>query len=216
MKVVSPEIGASVELEQGSGDAAVHWLAKVEEETPGGLILAGLDDEDVPPLPAVSVPLRVRFHLRDAGYEFDSVVLHKRESPFRLVYIAKPIALSRRQLRAYLRVDCQLPVTLIRRDDERRNVITGMIVNISGGGMLISLMVTIPPETEIEVKFDLDEGGRTISNVIARVLSIRAGDDGSRVHVVQFEAIDDEQRTAIIRQTYTIQQRAMKLKKENR
>jgi c-di-GMP-binding flagellar brake protein YcgR len=213
MKIVTPEIGSSIELEQGDGDHATHWLARVEDETSGGLILSGFDGDDVPPLPPVSTPLRVRFHQRDAGYEFDSIVLNKRESPFRFAYVAKPVAISRRQLRAYLRVDCQLPVSLIRRDDQRRNVITGMVVNISGGGMLVSLMVTVPPEVIVEAKFDLEEGGRTISNVTARVLSIRAGEDGSRVHVMQFDGIDDEQRTAIIRHTFSLQQKAMKQKK---
>jgi c-di-GMP-binding flagellar brake protein YcgR len=213
VKLITPEVGSSIEIEQGEGDQAVHWLARVEDETPGGLILSSFDGDDAPPFPSVSTPLRIRFHQRDAGYEFDSIILNKREAPFRFAYIALPTAISRRQLRAYLRVDCQMPISLIRRDDQRRNVITGMVVNISGGGMLVSLMVTIPPEIVAEAKFDLEEGGRTISNITARVLSIRAGEDGSRVHVMQFDGIDDEQRTAIIRHTFSLQQKAMKLKK---
>lgn len=205
-KTVSPQMGASVEMIVRRGSVEEPMLATVVEETDKGLVLSSFERAEGVKLPEVNVPVKMRFHLRDSGYEFDSIILQKREAPVAIAYVAKPVAVTRRQLRAYLRVDCEIPVTLTRRDDPKRHPISGTITNLSGGGMLIALMVTINPNTQVEMKFDLGEDGLTISNVTGKIISIRAGEDSSRVHVVQLEAIDEEQRTAIIRHTFRIQQ----------
>ncbi len=207
MKLASPAPGNSVELLVTRGMHTDHLLAQVADETEKGLILSTFEAPEGVKIPEPDAPLRVRFHQKDSGYEFDSVVLARKESPVRLAYIAKPVTLSRRQLRAYLRVDCEIPVTLIRRDDPRRHPIAGVITNLSGGGLLIALTITVPPDVTLELKFELDEGGTTVSNITGRVLSIRNGEQGTRVHVIQFEGIDDESRTAIIRHTFKLQHR---------
>ncbi len=202
-----PETGKSIELVVGEGDAAVHMLATVLDQTPQGLILGKIEGAELPRLPDIATPIKVRFHLRDFGYEFASICLQRRESPYKLLYVAKTSEVVRRQMRAYLRVDCEIPVSVIRMDDAKRTPITGMIQNLSGGGMLVALMVAVPPESQVEVRFDLGED-QTIANVTARILSIRAGDDGSKVHVINFEGIDDDQRTAIIRHTFQLQHKS--------
>jgi c-di-GMP-binding flagellar brake protein YcgR len=212
-KLVTPEIGSSVEVLLGKGSAIRHLLAAVAEETPQGIILSSFEGLDGDKLPKPESPVRIRFHAKDAGYEFDSMLLDKRESPVQLAYVANPKTLLRRQLRAYLRVDCEIPVTLVRRDDQRRNAIAGVILNLSGGGALISLMVTIPPDVSVEMKFELPEENRTISAVTAKVLSIRTGSDGSRLHACQFVGIDDEQRTAIVRHTFMLQHKVTREKR---
>lgn len=209
MSMTLPEVGKSVELVLGEKDQAVHFLAAVLDETEHGIILGKFEGVENLKMPDINTSLKLRFHVRDAGYEFDTICLERRESPYRFLYVAKPTSLMRRQLRAYLRVDCEIPVSIIRMDDPKRSVITGMIQNISGGGLLVALMVTIPPDSAVEVRFDLDDAV-TISNITARVLSIRAGDDGSRVHILNFEGIDDEQRTAIIRHTFSLQHRQVR------
>lgn len=209
VSVVVPEVGKSVELVLGAGDDAMHVLATVLETTADGIVLGKFDGPEAVKLPEIGLPLRLRFHLRDSGYEFDTLCLHRRETPYRFLYVARPTEVTRRQMRAYLRVDCEIPITVIRLDDPRRTAITGMIQNLSGGGMLVALMVAVPPESRVEVRFDLDED-QTIANVTARVLSIRAGDDGSKVHVLNFEGIDDEQRTSIIRHTFRLQHKLAK------
>lgn len=212
-KLVTPEVGSAVEVLLGKGNAIRHLLAAVADETRQGIILSAFEGLDGDKLPKLESPVRVRFHAKDAGYEFDSMLLEKRDGPVQLAYIAKPKTMLRRQLRAYLRVDCELPVTLIRRDDQRRNAIAGVIVNLSGGGALISLMVTVPPDVEVEMKFELPEAELTVSSVTAKILSIRTGSDGSRLHACQFVGIDDEQRTMIIRHTFMLQH---KLTREKR
>lgn len=202
-----PETGKSIELVLGEGDTAVHMLATVLDQTPQGLILGKIEGAEISRLPDIATPLKIRFHNRDFGYEFESICLQRRESPYKLLYVAKATEVVRRQMRAYLRVDYEIPVSVIRMDDPKRTPITGMIQNLSGGGMLVALMVAVPPESQIEVRFDLSED-QTIANVTARILSIRAGDDGSKVHVINFEGIDDEQRTAIIRHTFQLQHRS--------
>lgn len=203
---VLPERGKSVELVVGSGDAETHLLATVLDDTADGIVLGKVEGPESVRLPDIGTSMKLRFHLRDSGYECETICLHRRETPYKFLYVARPKEMVRRQMRAYLRVDCEIPVTVIRLDDPKRTPITGMIQNLSGGGMLVALMVAVPPESQVEVRFDLDED-HAIANVTARVLSIRAGDDGSKVHVVNFEGIDDEQRTSIIRHTFQLQHR---------
>jgi len=208
-----PSLGASIEMVVPSAlEESEHFLAKIMDETPGGYILASFEAGEGFALPELNTTIRIRFNKRDAGYEFDTILLQKKESPFRMAYIAKPKELLRRQLRAYLRVDCAIPVEVIRRDDKKRDIISGTITNLSGGGMLISIRAAVPPEVMLELKFDLG-GGVTIANVSARTISIRAGDGGAKIHVLQLEAIDEDQRTAIVRHTFELQRKAKRAAK---
>lgn len=208
LKSLMPPVGTQVEVLLGGDKGTEHILAEVMSETDGGIVLADFDAADDFTLPGINTPMKVRFHLRDAGYEFDTIILQQKQSPFRMAYVAKPLQVLRRQLRAYLRVDCHIPVSIIRRDDKKRNVLGGTITNISGGGMLMEMKVAIPQEVMIELKFDLGEGGRTISNVSARIVNIREGSDGQKIYVLQFEGIDEEQRMAVIRYTFQLQRKA--------
>ncbi|MEK8023131.1 MAG: PilZ domain-containing protein [Candidatus Hydrogenedentota bacterium] len=210
MKTLFPQVGSQVEVVLGGDKGTEHILAEVMDETEGGLILASFDAADDFTLPGINTPLKVRFHLRDAGYEFESIILQQKQSPHRMAFIAKPRQVIRRQLRAYLRVDCRIPVSIIRRDDKKRNVLGGTITNISGGGMLIEMKVAIPPEVLIELKFDLGESGQTISSISARIVNIREGQDGQKIYVLQYEGMDEEQRMAIIRFTFQLQRKAAK------
>lgn len=208
-----PSLGSSVEMVMAGGaDEPEHVLAKIMDETAGGYILASFEAAEGFELPDLNSSIRIRFNKRDAGYEFDTILLQKKDTPFRIAYIAKPRELLRRQLRAYLRVDCAISVEVIRRDDKKRTVIPGTITNLSGGGMLISLNATIPTEVMLELKFDLGPGV-TIANISARTISIRAGNDGAKIHVLQLEAIDEEQRTAIVRHTFELQRKAKRAAK---
>lgn len=213
VKPDSPEVGMAVEVEFEDDGLTRHGLAKVLDETEKGLILSGPDSGGEVFLPKEDASLKVRYHRRDAGYQFDTIVLAVKKKPFPLLYVPRPTAIERRQLRAYLRVDCEIPVSMIRSDDRRRNAITGVITNISGGGLVAALMTTIPPNLVVELKFDLGEDGPSISGVTARILTIRPGESGTRLHVMQFEGIDDEQRTEIIRYTFRVQHEQQKKKK---
>lgn len=207
-----PSTGASVEIVLDGADESEHVLARVVDETPNGYILASFEADEEFALPDVNSHIRVRFHKRDAGYEFDTILLQKKDSPIQMAFIAKPRELLRRQLRAYLRVDCAVACDVIRRDDKKRNVIQGTIINLSGGGMLVALPTAIPSEVMLELKFDLGST-TTIEAVSAKILSIRPGDDGSKVHVLQLEGIDEEQRTSIIRYTFELQRKASRVRK---
>lgn len=207
-----PAIGTSLELVLlDRKGAEEHVLAKIMDETPKGWIVASFEAGEGFKLPDVWSLFKARFHKRDAGYEFDTILLQKKDSPIKIAYIAKPRRLLRRQLRAYLRVDCKIPIEVIRRDDKKRNVLAGTVTNLSGGGMLCSLPSGVPPEVMLELKFDLG-AEETIANISAKILSIRPGDDGSKIHVLQFEGIDEEQRTAIIRHTFALQRKAQRPK----
>lgn len=208
-KLVIPEKGTAVEILIDGGAAEGHYLSEVIEETEKGLVLSGFESGGVKSIPSIDTPLTVRFHKSDAGYEFESLVLTKKEKPFKFCYIAKPVTMTRRQLRAYLRIDCEIPVSVIRQDDRRRNVITGTVTNISGGGCVILLPTAVPPDVITELKFELDEG-RVIDGLIARVLTRRQGEDGGKQHVMQFETIDDDTRTAIIQYTFRLQHKQVK------
>jgi len=213
MKEISPKIGSQVEVVLASEKETSHYLAIVAEETEKGIILSSFEGIEDLKFPEPDIPIKLRFNLKDVGYEFDSLILAKKESPYKFLYVAKPVKVLRRQLRAYLRIDCEIPVTVIRRDDPRKHPIAGVITNISGGGLLVSLIVTIPADVQVELKFEFEDG-TSISNVIARALSIRAGEGGSRIHAMQFDSISEEQRTAIIKYTFKLQQRAAKKAKK--
>ena len=212
MKMVFPEKGSSIEIFLGpSGEDQGHFMAEVLELTEKGIVLSGFESGNETSVPPLMTPLRVRFHQRDSGYEFKTIVLHRVEKPYKFCYIAKPVALSRRQLRAYLRIDCEVPLTVIRQDDRRRNVQSGVITNISGGGCVASISNSIPQEVLIEMKFDLEDVG-TVDNVVGRILTVRPGDGSAKQHIIQFEAIDDETRTKVIR--YTFKKQHIQKKKE--
>lgn len=212
MKVTTPAVGASIEITIGQTAKEEHYMAQVLDETPVGLILSEFEAGDKDFTPNPQTPIKVRFHDPSGGFEFTSVVLHKKESPVKFVYIAKPLAVTKRQLRAYLRIDCDLPVTLVRQDDHKRTNMPGTIVNISGGGCVVRMKTSLAPETMVELKFALGEEGSS-ANLSARILKVLAGSEGEKDHRMQFEAIDDETRTAIIRYTFKLQHAAKRAQK---
>lgn len=218
MKLVYPEIGTTVEvfLPGRKGRFEEHYLARVLEETPKGLILSAFESDEKTVLPQVRARLRMRFNQKDASYEFDSVVLQRKEAPFKLCYVAKPLALSRKQMRAFLRVDCQLPVSLVRQDDAARKLVQGVITNLSAGGCTVLITDHFPVDTLLDMRFELGEGGRLVDNISAKVLAHRAASGGAQLHVLQFEAVDNEVRDAMVRYTFRLQQAARRTQRTGR
>lgn len=218
MKLVYPEIGTTVEifLPARKGRPEEHYLARVLEETPKGLILSAFESDEKTVLPQVRARIRMRFNQKDASYEFESVVLQRKETPFKLCYVAKPLALARKQMRAFLRVDCQLPVSLVRQDDAARKLVQGVITNLSAGGCTVLITEHFPADTLLDMRFELGEGGRLVDNVSAKVLTHRAAAGGAQLHVLQFEAVDNEVRDAMVRYTFRLQQAARRTQKTGR
>ncbi|MBL4888981.1 MAG: PilZ domain-containing protein [Candidatus Lindowbacteria bacterium] len=210
----SPSVGTQIQVVLGHGKEEEHYLAEVLEETEKGLIISAFEAGDEVFLPEIDTEFRVRFQKEDSGFEFKTLLLHKREDPIMLCYVSKPVEVTRKQLRAYLRVDCELPVSLVQREDKRKNVITGVVTNISGGGVVIALMTTIPPDTSVSLKFELEEGGEAIEGITAKILSVRPGEGGSQLHITEFDSIEDDTRTEIIRYTFRIQHANRKKAKE--
>lgn len=207
-KMAVPLKGSSVEVLLGvTGDDKEHFMAEVLELTEQGIVLSAFEGAPEKFLPKPEMALRIRFHQRDSGFEFRTIVLHAVEKPFQFCYIAKPLEISRRQLRAYVRVDCQLTATVIRQDDKKRNILSGVITNISGGGCVVTLTNSIPKEVLLELKFELGDG-LMVDNIVGRIITVRSGDGAAKDHVIQFEAIDDETRTKIVRYTFRQQRKS--------
>lgn len=212
MSMISPDVGSRIQVVLGSGDDEAHYLAEVLEETEKGLILSGFEAGEETMIPEIDSTLRVRFQREESGYEFETIILHRKEEPLLLCYVSKPVSLTKRQLRAYLRVDCEIPVSLVQQDDKRRNVITGVITNISGGGCVVALMTTIPPDSKVALKFEVEDEGLQVENVTAKILSVRAGEGGAQLHIMEYETIEDEMRTTLIRYTFKVQHQNRKKK----
>lgn len=213
MKLTYPEIGSQVEVHiQPRGEAEFRGLARLLDETPQGLIIGVVEGEGKSLLPSLNTSLKVHFTLKDAAYVFASIVLQRKEVPYRVCYIAKPLAMERQQQRAFLRVDCQLPISLIRQNDPDRKLIAGTVTNLSAGGCAVTVADELAIDAVLDLKFELGEDGKVVDNASGKVISQKPVEGGKQT-ILQFEAMDNETRDAVVRYTFQLEQKARRAQK---
>lgn len=153
-----------------------------------------------------------RFSRGGISYEFDTVVLATQGGRFPFLYLLKPEPkdVRRRQMRSYVRVDCEIPVQIVPHGEEGAAPapVEGTIRNISGGGAAVSVQGKIPPESLVRLRFTLPGGEKALAGIIARVLKTMPEEGGGEKVIFQFEGIDEATRNEIIRYTFEVQRKA--------
>jgi c-di-GMP-binding flagellar brake protein YcgR len=205
-----PRTGDRVEIEvarKGADADVEHFHAAVHDKTDEGIIIG------VPEAGGETAALRprdrilVKYHVGEAGYEFETFVLGGQTRPFPLLYVLSPApeGIAKRQLRQYVRVDTNLPCQVARQDDPAGEAFAGMITNISGGGIKVSALVEFKVGDVLRFRFEVPEENATIDGAVGEVIMIRPGAEKATDYVVQFKGIDERSRDIISKYVLDIQ-----------
>ena len=102
--------------------------------------------------------ITIRFPLKDAIYTGITEIIKWEKSPQSLS-VTRPRRVTRIQRRNFVRVEAELPLTLIiPQQDEKKLVIKSVTTDISGGGLLVFLSQFLQLFTELDVELEIPTG----------------------------------------------------------
>lgn len=209
-KVELPSVNDRVEIEFVLRKAAPieHHMLTIQEETEEGWVVTPPPEEEISLRPGSA--LVGRFTRGGNAWEFDSICLAAAAGALPLLYILKPLPrdVRKRQLRSFARVDCEIPVQIVRHDhNEDAEPVSGMIRNLSGGGALLECLTEVQPGDMLRLRFTLPGRSDALSGIIAKMIKEVPGEASGVLRVLQFEGIDEGTRSEIIRYTFEIQRK---------
>ena len=199
------EEGEKVEVYVPTGRYEGDYLSVVHRITNEGLVI------DMPMISGVqaNIPqgkkLRLSYTRSDgASYRFESVVAFSQRTPVPLMYILKPKEILRRSMREFVRVECSLPTQIMlvdSADDEDGETYTGVITNISAGGLLVATSLDAQEMELLRFRFNLGSEDLTFGGIAGYVVAIRPPEDPHPEHqlAVEFKEIGDKDRDEIVK-----------------
>lgn len=135
------ELNQRIELEVKYGDYAGTYLSRVEEIGETDLMIAlPVEKGSIVPL-RLKTPVNITFSRKDAVYSADTFIIGRLLEPIPVLILIKPKEFSRIQRRDYVRVDANLTVTIeiAKSSEEEPVLISCHTINISGGGLMLSV-----------------------------------------------------------------------------
>ena len=145
----------------------------------------------------------------DAEYAFRTQVLEDLKGE---IFLSHTNRLVRTQQRNWLRVDADIPVMATQLDEAHiGEVLSGKIVDISGGGLGMLLSTRLQKNTVLILNFEIPGRGK-ITDLLVRVIRVAGPPEGISskvVHSVSFESETDLAREKIIQYVFEIQRESL-------
>jgi len=169
-----------------------------------------------PEWPPLQIGTWVRMNLTkqgDAEYNFKTQVL--RDSGEELV-LGHTNKLLRTQQRNWLRVNADIPVkATIIEESHMGGMLSGKIVDISGGGLGMALPSKLPKNTMLLLNFDLPGRGKIVDLYVkvVRIGGAFEGDPSKTVHSVVFAGEIDLAHEKIVQYVFEKQREGLQVKR---
>lgn len=180
-----------------SGDECMIQFPEIDSQTYNGMCLV-LDSGERqwsitrPEVPHISGGTWVQMSVArqgDAEYAFKTQVL--KDSQEKLV-LSHTNELTRTQQRNWMRVNVNVPVMATLMEETNTNaILSGRIIDISGGGLCITLPAELPKDSMILVTFKLPGYGQ-ITDLLGRVVRVAGAFDGDPSRIVHSVAFAGE------------------------
>jgi c-di-GMP-binding flagellar brake protein YcgR len=116
----------------------------------------------------------VYFIYESQRYGFESTVRSYGEDNIPLMLLARPLEVLRLQRRKYFRVPVEIPVECILlgpKGEEEQGAVTGMILNISSGGVFMTASGSLEEGREVSLSFRLSPE-TVLSGIAGRILRV--------------------------------------------
>lgn len=140
--------------------------------------------------------------LKDNGrYQFKSVYKAKKIRPIPIWIATLPVDIKRVQLRSFVRLAVNLPLSLkILAEDIENEVVQNVVTHdISGGGLSILSNTPIPIDTKVELAINLGEQVNICSSGIVVRLEKRPSDLEFYLISIKFLDLIERERSKIIK-----------------
>ncbi|MCL2878497.1 MAG: PilZ domain-containing protein, partial [Acidobacteria bacterium] len=182
-----------------SGDKCIVQIPESDPPMHDGICYV-LDSEERqwsitrPDCPPVQAGTWVNINLTkpgDAEYTFKTQVLEDLSEELVLRHTSK---LNRTQQRNWLRIDVDIPVSVTLMEEPNiGDILSGKIIDISGGGLGMTLAVKLPKNTMLLLSFELPGRDKIIDLPVkvVRVAGPLGGSSSKVVHSVSFECETD-------------------------
>ena len=146
--------------------------------------------------------VEMNYYLGNYYYSFNTKVLgRQKEGTLTLYKLGIPYDIKRVQRRNYVRVDLIENLFIQRKNDEEGKPIKALVLNLSGGGMRISVADFLNEEEEILINFVLEDEEETtqINGKVVREIERRGN---NQIYGVQFVDIKESIRDKIIKKVF--------------
>ncbi len=179
-------------------DEHVYYATRVEDLRDDGIVLA------MPMSRAIPVYLREGelFEgkmIKDGTlYAFQSRLLARVMNPLPVWRVSEPEQIKKIQLRSFVRLDINLPVTFWRMDENKNRLAaskqTAVTRNISAGGLLLASPVKLELGAELSLRLSGDKD--MVLDVAARVVRAAPefGEGGADCYLTGLQYLDMEER----------------------
>ncbi len=190
-------INQKVEIVIEKGPYKGSYLSKVAEIDDGTdtykVIALFLKGEIVSP--RINQAVKISFNGDNALYEFNAIVIERLNKPIALLVVRKIGQVTRIQRRDYFRLDvmCKISYRILNDDktDKQSELISTITVDMSAGGLKISVDEKFPKEGMLEIYIDLPE----IENIpiYGKIVNEYDLPDGKAVGIEFIEIAQNEQ-----------------------
>lgn len=210
--VVEPDYreGQQVDLGIGNGPLKGTYSTRIESVKENFIILK------IPKVNGLYLPvetdeeLLLKHYREGATFEAESTVnLRNDDRDPPTIVVSIPEEVKRIQRRDFVRVPCDIPVTVRvlqagpgDTGETLSGSVSGAIKDISAGGVQVECPEALPLDSEVEVVFTLPHTETTMNEVFARV--VRESDSEEPPHVLglEFTSITENKRNDIIQYVY--------------
>ena len=213
-----PEIGETVRLHAADESQVGVYHARVRALGPRRILLESLetapfpdDEHALPPRTA----LTLSFLRDDALYQCETRVVGPPGRTGALA-VSRPRVVTRVQRRQYYRLPLQSPTTFrVRGEESFTGPVPARLVNLSGGGALLSASKPVPSGLRVRVRVPTGTDGEMI-DIDSECLDCRVASQGlSRVYLIRLRffgppLLSDEERDDIV--AYIFEQQRIMLK----
>ncbi len=219
-----PRVGETVRLQVlddfhlGVYHARVRALAprRIVFDSPEATLPVGTSEEETAPLTGLPVrtPLLLSFLHSDEMYQCETRVIGPPRAA--MLTVARPRVVTRVQRRQFYRLPLQSPTTFrVRGEYAHTDPVAARLVNLSGGGALVSAPKPVPGGLRVRVRVPTGRNGALLE-VDGDVLDCRVASQGlARVYLVRVRflgppVLTEEERDEIV--AYIFEQQRLLLR----
>lgn len=199
MQVQELSINQLIEVSVNDEDSLYQYLpSRIEEITEDYIyISAPMYKGEILPL-RVGQEIKINFIKKDHSYMFNTLIQDRQLTPIALLKLRKAEQITEVQRRKWVRIPTSVGICF-RDENEQLEVIEGMSIDISGGGVLFSTPYPVEKDQVLELEIKLPER----EAIFCKGKVLRIIKDNNKVNknyqvVVEYYDITEGQRDRIV------------------